>query len=149
MEARIITNEVLLNDLLELLRENKLPYEDIRLKDNLFVSYHDEKGEHIGSGGLEFYSNYALLRSIAVDKTFRGRSVGQKIVEDLLARAKEKLIHEVYLLTETARDFFLKRGFADIDRDKVPAPVKMSAEFSSACPVSAAAMVYRIKRDQT
>lgn len=144
MEARIITKNGL-NDVLEFLRKSKLPYQDIDLKNNLFISYHDEKGKMIGSGGLEFYSDCALLRSVAVDEALRGKSIGQKIVGDLLSRAKNKSIREVYLLTETAREFFIKRGFADIPRDHVPSPVKASTEFSSVCPVTASAMVFRIE----
>ena len=144
MEARVITKHSSLGDVLELLRESKLPYQDIDLRNNLFISYHGEEGRMIGSGGLEFYSNYALLRSVAVDEAHRGKSIGKKIVEDLLSRAKEKSIHEVYLLTETAHEFFLKRGFADIARNNVPIEVKASTEFSSVCPDSASAMIYRI-----
>lgn len=145
MEARIITSQGLLDDVIELLRVSKLPYQDLRLKNNVFVSYHNGEGKMIGSGGLEFYSGYALLRSVAVEEKLRGKSIGQKIVSDLLARAKEKLIKEVYLLTETAHDFFLKRGFRDIARESVPAEIKASTEFSSVCPVSSVVMVYRIE----
>jgi amino-acid N-acetyltransferase len=100
-------------------------------------------GKIIGSGGLEFYSMYALLRSVAVDQSERGKAYGKNIIRDLLDRAKSNSAKEVYLLTETAHDFFVKRGFADVPRENVPAEVKTSTEFSSVCPVSAACMVYR------
>lgn len=144
MEARIIDNPDALALVVELLHTNKLPYEDIRLSNSLFLSYHDEDGRLIGSGGLEFYSQYALLRSVAVDPEMRGRSIGKHIVNDLLERAGDRAVNEVYLLTETAHDFFLKSGFADIKRDSVPSEVKVSSEFSSVCPVSASVMVYRL-----
>ena len=143
-EARVITKRSSLEDVLELLKVNKLPYQDIELDKNLFVSYHDAQGRMIGSGGLEFYSGYALLRSVAVAKALRGKSIGKEIVNDLLSKAKARSVREVYLLTETAHDFFLKRGFADIAREDVPVEVKTSTEFSSVCPVSAAVMIYRI-----
>ena len=144
MEGRLINEQSSLHDVLELLRICKLPYQDIQLKNNLFISYHNEDGKMIGSGGLEFYSSYALLRSVAVDETLRGKSIGKKIVEDLLLRARARTIREVYLLTETAHDYFTKRGFSDIARENVPNEVKASTEFSSVCPVSASVMVYRI-----
>jgi amino-acid N-acetyltransferase len=143
MKARVLEQDQALNDVLSLLKNNKLPFQDIKLENNLFVSYQNEQGKVIGSGGLEFYSHYALLRSVAVDETQRGKAFGKKIVSDLIDRAKNKSVREIYLLTETAHDFFLKRGFIDITRENVPAEVKASSEFASVCPVSAACMVYR------
>lgn len=144
MEARVVTSRHSLAPLLDLLRVCKLPYQDIRLENNLFVSYHDQSGRILGFGGLEFYSPFALLRSVAVDESQRGNSIGKHIVSDLLARAQEKSVREVYLLTETAHDFFLNRGFTDVLREDVPVEIKGSSEFSSVCPVTASAMVYRI-----
>lgn len=143
MEARVVDQRHSLEEILSLLKSNNLPHQDIQLENNLFASYHDENGKVIGSGGLEFYSSYALLRSVAVDQTQRGKAFGKKIVQDLLTRAKNKSIKEIFLLTETAHDFFLRRGFTDIGREHVPAEVKASSEFASVCPLSAACMVYR------
>ena len=143
MEARIINQDQSLAGMLSLLKSNKLPFQDVKLESGLFISYHDENGEIIGSGGLEFYSVYALLRSVAVDKTQRGKAFGKEIVTDLLNRAKSRSIKEIYLLTETAHAFFLKQGFSDISRHDVPVEVKTSSEFGSICGVSAVCMVYR------
>lgn len=142
MEIKIINTRQSLDEVLTLLKSNKLPYQDVKLDNNLFISYHDN-GKVIGSGGLEFYSSYALLRSVAVDANQRGKAFGKEIVKDLLARAKRRSIKEIYLLTETARDFFLKMGFTDVSRENVPEEVKASSEFASVCPVSAACMVYQ------
>lgn len=143
MEARIVDQKQSLDEVLSLLKSNKLPHHDVRLENNLFISYQDESGKVIGSGGLEFYSAFALLRSVAVDESQRGKAFGKEIVKDLVDRAKRKSVKEIYLLTETAHDFFLKRGFSDVSRDSVPAEIKASSEFASVCPVSAACMVYR------
>jgi len=143
MDARIVDQNQSLNEVLSLLKSSKLPYQDIELANSLFISYSDENGKIIGSGGLEFYSSYALLRSVAVDEAQRGKAFGKEIVKDLVDRAKNKSVKAIYLLTETAHDFFLKRGFTDVAREHVPVEVKASSEFSSVCPVSAACMVYR------
>ena len=66
MNCRVANSQHSLDEILELLRACKLPYKDIRLENSLFVSYCDHSGKLIGSGGLEFYSPYALLRSVAV-----------------------------------------------------------------------------------
>lgn len=144
MESRIADKPESLTAILDLLKINNLPYQDIKSDNSLFVSYHDQNGNVIGSGGLEFYSSYALLRSVAVDESQRGKSIGKEIVNDLLRRAKNNSIKEVYLLTETAHNFFLKKGFKDVQRENVPDEVKSSTEFKSVCPVSAACMVYRL-----
>ena len=133
-----------LDRIADLLKTNKLPYKDLSLTDSIFLSYHEENGKMVGSGGLEFYSDFALLRSLAVDEKYRGKKIGESIVNDLLARAIARSIREVYLLTETAHDFFIKLGFKDVDRSNVPTVVKESSEFSSVCPVSAVCMLYQV-----
>lgn len=143
MEANVIHQHQSLQEVILLLKSNNLPHQDIKLDNSLFVSYSDEHGKVVGSGGLEFYSRYALLRSVAVDESQRGKAFGKEIVKDLVDRAKHQSIREIYLLTETAHDFFLKRGFTDVARENVPEEVKASSEFASVCPVSAACMVYR------
>jgi amino-acid N-acetyltransferase len=140
---KLVNDEKGLARVAELLKACKLPYEDLSLANSIFLSYHDKDGGMIGSGGLEFYSDYALLRSVAVDEIHRGKRIGEEIVNDLLGRAISSSIREVYLLTETAHDFFIKLGFKDIERNNVPTVVKESSEFRSVCPVSAACMVYQ------
>ena len=144
--AKPVKDPASLESVRDLLKASNLPFDDLRLDNSLFVRYYDSNKRMVGSGGLEFYSSDALLRSVAVVESERGKSVGDQIISDLLVRANERSIKEIYLLTETAHDFFLHRGFADIERERVPAEVKASAEFTSICPASAACMVYRIAR---
>lgn len=144
MKTRTIEQEKDLSIVIDLLKANKLPHQDLRLHDSLFVTYADENNQLIAVGGMEFYSHHALLRSVAVDQAKQRGGYGKRVVDDLLRRAKERGVRNVYLLTETARDFFLKKGFIDVPRDQVPAEVKNSSEFTSVCPVSAACMVYHL-----
>lgn len=46
----------------------------------------------------------------------------------------------VYLLTTSAESYFPKFGFVRVTREHVPASVKESIEFRSACPASAIVM---------
>lgn len=62
-----------LENFCDLLRECNLPYSDIKLAGNSFVGYTNEQGELMATGGLEFYGEYALLRSIAVRKRDAGK----------------------------------------------------------------------------
>ena len=144
MISKVVNTNEELEDVLVLLKKSRLPFEDIALHGNLFIRYHDESGYLIGAGGLEWYGSYALIRSIVVDEMQRGKSVGKKIITDLLLRAKSKSIKEIYLLTETAHDFFIKLGFKDVSREQIPAEVKASSEFTLVCPASAACMTYKL-----
>jgi len=144
MNAKIVKNQSSLAELSNLLKSNKLPFQDIQLGRGVMVSYCDAGDRLIGSGGIEVYGSFALMRSVAVDARERGKSLGREIVDDLLERAKVKGVNEVYLLTDTARGFFARLGFTDVPREQVPEAVHESTEFKSVCPASAACMVYRI-----
>ena len=50
MNARIINDHSDLLDVIDLLKSSKLPYQDIQLKDNIMIAYHDDNGDLIGSG---------------------------------------------------------------------------------------------------
>lgn len=146
MKSQEIKTKEELNGMLALLKKSNLPYEDIDLNGNLFIGYYNSSNELIGVAGLESYGETSLLRSVAVAEDQRGKSIGSKIIADILDQAAQRKIKEVYLLTETAHDFFINKGFKDITRDLVPLQVKASTEFSSVCPVSAACMVYNLKK---
>jgi len=122
-----------------LLKASGLPADDLDFNRDLLVGYY-EGDALVGTGGLEIYGPYALLRSLSVKMGIRGKSVGTTITEFLLDEAKKKKLKEIFLLTETARGFFLKKGFKDVPRQAVPEEVKRSAEFSKLCPDSAAVM---------
>ena len=67
-----------------------------------------------------------------------------------LALARRQGITHVYLLTETAANFFPRFGFRPVDRSQVPPAVQNSIEFTSLCPASALAMELRLdKADAT
>ena len=122
-----------------LLKASSLPADDLDFNRDLLVGYY-EGDALVGTGGLEIYGPYALLRSLSVKMGIRGKSVGTTITEYLLEEAKKRKLKGIYLLTETAHGFFLKKGFKDVAREAVPAEVKQSAEFSKLCPQSAAVM---------
>ncbi|MFZ6008703.1 MAG: arsenic resistance N-acetyltransferase ArsN2 [Bacteroidota bacterium] len=126
-----------------LLKSSNLPADDLDFKKDLLVGYY-EGGALVGTGGLEIYGAYALLRSLSVRMGIRGKSVGTAITEYLLTEAKKKNLKGIFLLTETAHGFFLKKGFKDVPRDKVPDEVKASSEFSHVCPTTAAVMYLAI-----
>jgi amino-acid N-acetyltransferase len=145
IKSTMIQDQIALEKIHALLKKSKLPYQDVKLDGCVIVGYHGEGNVLIGSGGLEFYGQYALLRSVAVEDTHQGKSIGKYIIDDLIQRARVQGVEAIYLLTETAHAYFLKKGFRDIHRDRVPLEVKASTEFTSACPASATCMMYQLR----
>lgn len=94
----------------------------------------------VACGGSEAYQFAALIRSVAVAPTHRGKGLGRRIVRQLLDRLASRGLREFYLLTTTAEEYFHKRGFKTIDRDEVHPQLLSSREFQDACPASAVAM---------
>jgi amino-acid N-acetyltransferase len=129
-----------------LLKSSNLPADDLDFHKDLLVGYF-EGSALVGTGGLEVYGPYGLLRSLSVKLGIRGKSVGTNICEYLIDEAKHRKLKAIYLLTETASGFFLKRGFNEVPREHVPQELKASSEFTSVCPTTAMAMVLDLAND--
>jgi amino-acid N-acetyltransferase len=100
----------------------------------------ESEGRLIGAVGLELYGGSALLRSAAVEESWRGSGVGRVLVDRALDLARQHRIEDVYLLTTTAEHYFPKFGFACVSRETVAEGVQSSVEFQTACPASAVVM---------
>lgn len=122
-----------------LLKKYNLPANDIMEHiDNFIVAEHENK--IIGVGGYEALGDVALLRSIAVAQEYRGKSIGVNIYHLLKRKIKNKGIKEVYLLTETATDYFQKLGFTIKGRTTIPKTVMQTKQFRELCPSTAIIM---------
>lgn len=97
--------------------------------------------EIVGCAGLELYGDNALLRSVAVDRSHQGQGLGGELTTAALDLARVRGVRSVFLLTETAGEFFPRFGFKQTSRSDVPETVQQSVEFTVACPVSALVMV--------
>ncbi|MDH4089406.1 MAG: arsenic resistance N-acetyltransferase ArsN2 [Cyclobacteriaceae bacterium] len=122
-----------------LLQSSDLPSTDLDFHKDLLVGY-VEDGVMVGTGGLEIYGEFGLLRSLSVKLGTRGKALGTAITEYLIEQARKKNLKGIYLLTETAHGFFQRKGFQDVAREDVPEPLKASSEFSYVCGPSAVAM---------
>jgi amino-acid N-acetyltransferase len=100
----------------------------------------ESEGQLVGVVGLELYGSSALLRSAAVQESWRGTGVGRTLIERALDLARGRGIEDVFLLTTTAEHYFPRFGFVCVSRDSVADAVEMSAEFKEACPASATVM---------
>jgi amino-acid N-acetyltransferase len=121
-----------------LLRETGLPLDGLNGHENFLVLSRD--GQIVGCAAMERYEKYGLLRSVALEPNERRQGFGRSVVQEVLQRARRDGIAEIVLFTTTAAPFFERLGFHAISRDEVPAPVRASVEFQSACPASAAVL---------
>jgi len=128
-----------LETVVELLDRSGLPTAGVADNFSQFLVA-EADGRLVGVVGLELYGQSALLRSAAVEESWRGSGVGRVLVERALDLARERGIDDVYLLTTTAEHYFPKFGFVCVRRDEVAQGVRSSVEFQTACPESATAM---------
>ncbi|MDB5090190.1 MAG: hypothetical protein JWR09_4184 [Mucilaginibacter sp.] len=123
-----------------LLTAEKLPTVD--LPDQLENFAVTKQGDDItGVIGLEIYGDYALLRSLAVNKSFRNQGIADELLQHIEKLAAVKKLKAIYLLTETAPGYFTRKGYQTITRADVPGEVQQSSEFSHVCPQSAIVML--------
>ncbi len=128
----------------QLLRRAQLPPDGLQ--------YHQEtllvarvNGQVVGCTALEIYDDGALLRSVAVEQDVRGTGLGQRLTRAALGLARQHGVRRIYLLTETAGDFFPRFGFETIPRSEIAPGVQQSVEFKSGCPETAQAMMLVIE----
>ena len=128
-------------DVIALLDAASLPTEDLEPGSMAhFLVARDASGNVIGAVGFERYGRAALLRSLVVATENRNRNLGTQMVTELEARCRSLALSELFLLTTTARDFFLRHGYQAIGRDSVPVAMRAAAEFTRLCPDSAVCM---------
>jgi len=124
-----------------LLESWKLPAESVGTKvTDFYVAVHT--GAIVGVAGFEYYGEDVLLRSVAVASPFQRHQVGSRMVDWMIALAKQKNKKRIVLLTETASNFFSRKGFEIVDRVSLGNEALMrSSQFSGGCCSSAACMV--------
>lgn len=97
-------------------------------------------GALLAVAGLEICGRHALLRSVAVRPEWRARGLGREIVMRAIREGEARGLRAMYLLTTTAEHWFPRFGFTAVAREAVPAAIRETVEFRSACPASAVAM---------
>jgi len=106
-----------------------------------FLVVRDDLGQVLAAGVIEWHAEPGkrpdgLVRSVVVDPESRGQGLGQFLIETIKASTNRDL----YLLTESATEYFLKQGFESIDRALAPPALRASEEFRCLCGESAAFM---------
>ncbi|MDZ7631229.1 MAG: GNAT family N-acetyltransferase [Gemmatimonadaceae bacterium] len=107
-------------------------------------------GAVIGAAGVERYvdanGSVGLFRSAVVDDRWRGRGVGAALTRNRMAWAESERLEALYLLTETAADYWPRFGFERTSREAAPDAIMASHEWRHGCPASAVAMRAAIQR---
>jgi len=89
---------------------------------------------------LEVYGEDGLVRSLAVVSEFQTQGCGSSLLQSLEHYSKSIGIKTLYLLTETAEQYFEGKGYESIDRQQASASIKETSQFSGLCPDSATLM---------
>ena len=73
------------------------------------------------------------MRSVAIHPDFQKEGYGTSLVNRIIELARRKDITKLFLLTNTAEEYFKKKGFNIVLRDQVPDDMKESVEFKVLC----------------
>ena len=107
----------------------------------------DESALVVGCVTMELYDEAGLLRGLATAPERRGEGLGWMLADAALSRARSRGCRRVYLVTESASDFFAEKfGFRTVQLSMVDAAVTESSQFRAASP-SAVAMVLDLPID--
>jgi N-acetylglutamate synthase-like GNAT family acetyltransferase len=121
-----------------------LPTDDLEAPRHCFWRFETADQVPVGFGGVEFYGEDALLRSVLILPPLRGRGIGSVMVTLLEREAAFLGCRVVWLLTRSAGTFFDRLGYAKCDRAVVPQSIKDSREFAALCSTDADVLVKRL-----
>ena len=81
-----------------------------------------KEGERlVGYTALHIHSpRLAEIRSLIVDEAYRGRHIGQKLVEFAVEEAKSLKVEEDVLVLTYTPAFFTKLGFIEMNKEAIP-----------------------------
>ncbi|MCB0506201.1 MAG: GNAT family N-acetyltransferase [Cyclobacteriaceae bacterium] len=127
-----------------LLNAHKLCFNDLESQGvELFSVTKDNKP--VGYFGYEVFGENALFRSFIVVPEEQGKNYGVHIWNMAKEQLKERKVKHVYLLTNTATDFFAKVGYTLFERAQVPESIAQTSEFVTFCPSDSICMRYEIE----
>lgn len=124
----------------ELLLTNNLPV--VGVEEHIEEFMIAEQTDLVGVMGALQENKKGLIRSFAVAASLRKNGVGLALLQSMKERLKQQGVKDVYLLTETARDYFKKRGFTEIIREEMPQTLLKESGLDQACPCSSYCLKY-------
>lgn len=128
-----------LSAIISLLSANDLPVQDVGQHVGSFILA-KWRGVVVGTAGLEYYGEVALVRSLCVSLAHRGNDVGRQLLSTVEESAFARRACRLYLLTNAAIAYFERRGYAVLARNDAPSAIRNTVEFRLLCPGSATCM---------
>jgi amino-acid N-acetyltransferase len=86
-------------------------------------------GRLVAAGGLEFYGDDAVIRSVVVDPAARGLGLGLDVARLLEEDAIASGASDVYLFTLHAWEFWKRLGYVDLPLDQWPDMVRENWQY--------------------
>jgi amino-acid N-acetyltransferase len=125
-----------------LLARSGLPTDDFETSRIDWLVAVDAHGSLAGMVGLEVFDGVALLRSLVAASPRNG--AGSQLLASAESSARAAGVAQIYLLTQTAADYFARRGYQRVDRSAAPPSLLQTSEFRSLCPASATCMMKEV-----
>ncbi|MEA5091134.1 hypothetical protein SDC9_35173 [bioreactor metagenome] len=127
-----------------LLEANDLPNIHLAPYIKQFMVVETDDNVLIGVIGLHTTGKKALLRSFAVSVSRRNCGIGLMLVQHVFEQLQQKKYENVYLLTQTAKEYFIHLGFKLIARSEMPQELLVQSGLDMACPSSSSCLQYNL-----
>ncbi len=127
-----------------LLAAADLPADDLQAQTSLQLFGIHTGAELIGLIGVERYGTVGLLRSLVVADSVRQQGCGQQLVTHAETWASQQGMESLYLLTTTAADFFIRRGYRVCERTQAPPAIRQTTQYAGVCPASAVLLYKKV-----
>lgn len=129
--------------LVSMLKAAQLPVDDLNDASISLYGCIDD-GFVCGGVGLQALGDIALLRSLVIAPDHRGRGLGGALAAFAKSEAMAQKFDALYLLTDTAEQFFAQQGYTHLSRKMAPLAIRQTAQFSALCPDSAQLMCIQL-----
>ena len=93
-----------------------------------------------GGIALQVFVLSGLLCSVVVSPEHQRKGIGSSLLQSIIARAHELGVRDLFLLTESASEFFSRVGFEGVSHAEVPAEIRAAPEYKAQCGESVAVM---------
>ena len=126
--------ELTLSQHAELLKHSGLNTEDFSLLSTQELLHARHCEQLLAGIAIQELEGHGLLRSLVVAEEVRGAGLARDLVALAVDRSKKRGLESLFLLTQSASQYFERLGFRHHDRRSVPPGIARSSQFSELCP---------------
>ncbi len=127
-------------EVMRLLASAALPTSDLTTASLQHFLVLREQGQITGTIGFDLAGDVALLRSLAVGSSTRGRGYGKALVVAAESLAAKNGVKRLFLLTTTADQFFAVHSYTRASREQAPHAIQQMPQFAGLCPSTSTLM---------